>query len=536
MRALKGETVIIAMSNAIIVGGAVVLGAIIVAILVFKAMWRVAEPNEALIISGLREKGIAKDASGDEMGFRIVTGKGTLVLPGVQAVRRLSLDLHAADLQVDCVTHQGIPVHVSGTVIFKIGDDASSITNAARRFLDQQDQMDHRVHNVFAGHLRSIVGSMTVEDMIRDREQLTARTRDSSGSEMTKLGLIIDSLQIQEIDDPTGYIKNLAMPHTAAVASAARIAQADADREATEREQQANALKAEALRNASIKEAGFQAEIDKANAEAAQAGPLAQASARQNVVEQETHTAQLEAAKQQQVLVATVIRPAEAKRDADIATAEAASRVAELTAQGEAKRTTLDADAKAAATRATGLADADAIKARGLAEAAAKAALARESGLAEADIARARGEANADATRATGLANAEATRAIGLAEGEALEAKGMAEAKAINARAEALATNPEAVAMQGLAEKWPEIVREAAGAFAHVQNFTVLDGANGVNRAVLDLATSGMAGFEFLRGLFVPKGAPAKDVARPGSIDGVDQLAATASANGGTSE
>ena len=87
---------IIAMSNAIIVGGAVVLGAIIVAILVFKAMWRVAEPNEALIISGLREKGIAKDASGDEMGFRIVTGKGTLVLPGVQAVRRLSLDLHEA--------------------------------------------------------------------------------------------------------------------------------------------------------------------------------------------------------------------------------------------------------------------------------------------------------------------------------------------------------------------------------------------------------------------------------------------------------
>ncbi|MGZ4724579.1 MAG: SPFH domain-containing protein, partial [Ilumatobacteraceae bacterium] len=270
----------LATNTVVIVPAAIAVGAILLAIIIFKAMWRVAEPNEALIISGLREKGIAKDASGDEMGFRIVTGKGTLVVPGVQAVRRLSLDLHAADLQVDCVTHQGIPVHVSGTVIFKIGDDPSSITNAARRFLDQQDKMDQRVHNVFAGHLRSIVGSMTVEDMIRDREQLTGRTRDASGSEMTKLGLIIDSLQIQEIDDPTGYIKNLAMPHTAAVASAARIAQADADREATEREQAANALKAEALRNASIKEAGFQAEVDKANAEAAQSGPLAQASAR----------------------------------------------------------------------------------------------------------------------------------------------------------------------------------------------------------------------------------------------------------------
>ena len=317
---------------------------------------------------------------------------------------------------------------------------------------------------------------------------------------MTKLGLIIDSLQIQEIDDPTGYIKNLAMPHTAAVASAARIAQADADREATEREQQANALKAEALRNASIKEAGFQAEVDKANAEASQAGPLARASARQNVVEQETRTAQLEAAKQQQVLVATIIRPAEALRDADIAAAEAASRVAELTAEGQAKRTTLEAEAKATATRATGLADADAIKARGLAEAAAaaKAATTRESGL-----------ANADATRANGLAEAEAARAVGLAEGDALEAKGLAEAKAINARAEALATNPEAVAMQAIAARWPEIVREAAGAFSHVQNFTVLDGATGVNRALMEVASSGMAGFEFLRGLFVPKTAVA---------------------------
>ena len=447
----------VAASSVFIVPAAIVVGAIILAILLFKAMWRVAEPNEALIISGLRDKGIAKDSSGDEMGFRIVTGKGTLVMPGVQAVRRLSLDLHQADLQVDCVTHQGIPVHVSGTVIFKIGDDPGSITNAARRFLDQQNLMDQRVHNVFAGHLRSIVGSMTVEDMIRDREQLTARTREASGSEMTKLGLIIDSLQIQEIDDPTGYIKNLAMPHTAAVASAARIAQADADREATEREQQANALKAEAQRNAAIKEAGFQAEVDKANAEAAQAGPLAQASARQNVVEQETHTAQLEAAKQQQILVATVIRPAEAKRDADIATAQAASKVAELTAEGQAKRTTLEAEARATATRATGLADADATKARGLAE------------------------------------------------GEAIEAKGLAEAKTIKARAEALATNPEAVAMQGLAEKWPEVVREAAGAFAHVQNFTVLDGAAGVNRAVMEIASTGMASFEFLRGLFVPK-------------------------------
>ncbi len=96
------------------------------------------------------------------------------MLPGVQTVRRLSLDLRQAELAIDCVTHQGIPLGIRGVVIYKVGDDFASIANAARRFLDQQAQMDQRVHNVFAGHLRAIVGNMTVEEMIRDREKLTA--------------------------------------------------------------------------------------------------------------------------------------------------------------------------------------------------------------------------------------------------------------------------------------------------------------------------------------------------------------------------
>src|SRR5256886_16588537 len=165
-----------------------VVGALILLLVIFKMMWRVAEPNEALIISGLRDHGPAgtgEDAAvAESLGFKIVTGKGTLVLPGVQQVRRLSLDLREAELAIDCVTHQGIPLGIKGVVIFKVGDDYTSIAKAARRFLDQQDQMDHRVHNVFAGHLRAIVGNMTVEEMIRDREKLTQLTRESSGTEM----------------------------------------------------------------------------------------------------------------------------------------------------------------------------------------------------------------------------------------------------------------------------------------------------------------------------------------------------------------
>ena len=298
--------------NPLLIIAIAVVAALIVAIVIFKSMWRVAEPNEALIISGLRA---AAEPTGESagLGFRIVTGKGKLVLPGVQAVRRLSLDLREADLAIECVTHQGIPLGIRGVVIYKVGDDYVSIANAARRFLDQQAQMDQRVHNVFAGHLRAIVGSMTVEDMIRDREKLTQATRQSSGTEMEKLGLIVDSLQIQEIEDPTGYIANLGRPHAAAVESQARIAQAEADRLATEKEQEAEALKAEARRTSQVKQAGYSAEVDQAAALARQAGPKSEAQATQEVVVEQTKVAELEAQREEQRLQATVRKPADAK-------------------------------------------------------------------------------------------------------------------------------------------------------------------------------------------------------------------------------
>lgn len=280
-------------------------------------------------------------------------------------VRKLSLDLNEADLDVECVTSQGIPVQVKGVVIFKVGDDTVSIANAARRFLDQQKMMGQRVHNVFAGHLRSIVGGLTVEEMIRDRERLTGETRAASGTEMEKLGLIIDSLQIQEILDPTGYIKNLAAPHAAAVQRDARIAAAAADREATEAEQEAFARKAEATRNSGIQQAGYQAEMDTAAARALQAGPLAQAASRQEVVVQETKVAELEGHRKEQQLQAEVRKPADARayetrtkaeadRDARISAAEAQARETELKAAAEANRVKIAAQAEAEATKARG--------------------------------------------------------------------------------------------------------------------------------------------------------------------------------------
>lgn len=468
----------------------IVVGAIAAAIGLFKLMWRVAEPNEALVISGSAHKteGIAEG-----MGFRIVTGRGTMVMPGVQAVRKLSLDLNETQLNVDCVTHQGIPLRVKGVVIFKIGDDFVSIANAARRFLDQQKMMPERVHIVFAGHLRSIVGGLTVEDMIRDREKLTGQTRAACGTEMEKLGLIVDSLQIHEIEDPTGYIKNLAMPHAAAVQRDARIAQADANLRATEAEQAAFARMSEATRDSEILQAGYQAERDKAAATARQAGPLSEAAARQEVVVQETRVAELEAQRREQQLQVDVRKPAdaaayetrtraEADRDARISAAQAKAKETELAAAAEATRVTTAAAADAKATEARGLAAATAT--------------------------RATGEAEAAATQAKGLAEAASAQANGLALAEAAKAKGLAEATAIKARAAALAENQEAVVAQQLAENWPAIVEAGAGAFGNVEHMILLNGAEGMSEMFAKALTMGGTGLGLARQLLSTMSQP----------------------------
>ncbi|MDX2528201.1 flotillin family protein [Streptomyces europaeiscabiei] len=431
-----------------IVGAA--LGAVLVVVGLFKLMWRVAEPNEALIISGSKTK---MEGLEEGMNFRIVTGRGTLVLPGVQAVRKLSLDLNQTELSVDCVTHQGIPLKIRGVVIFKVGDDFVSIANAARRFLDQQKRVSERVHNVFAGHLRSIVGGLTVEDMIRDRDKLTGQTRAACGTEMEKLGLIVDSLQIHEIEDPTGYIKNLAMPHAAAVQRDARIAQAEANRLATEAEQMAAARMAEATRDSEILQAGYQAERDNAAAKAKQAGPLAEAAAKQEVVVQETRVAELVAARREQQLQTDVRKPADAKayEKRTLADAERDARIS--AAQAKAKETELAAAAEATATQISG-------------------------------------EAEAAARKAKGLAAAEAARA-----------KGLAEAEGIKARAAALAENQEAVIAQQLAEQWPEIVQAGASAFGNVDNMVLLNGADGMADMFAKALTMGGTGLGLARQL-----------------------------------
>src|SRR3954449_13159909 len=248
----------------------VVLAAIVVVPVVFgvlfKLLWKVPAADEALIITGVGARG--GETAGGKV-FKIVTGSGALVLPSAQKAQYLTLKADKAILEVEGVDAQKIPVGVRGVAIFKVGDDERSITNAATRFLHDQatgragqpSQMHDLVREVFHGQLRSILGGLSVEDLIANRNELGQQTRDASADEMQKLGLLVDSLQIQDIIDPTGYIRALGEPRAAEVKMRARIAQAQADREATEREQEAEALKAQARRDSEIKQAEFQADI-----------------------------------------------------------------------------------------------------------------------------------------------------------------------------------------------------------------------------------------------------------------------------------
>src|SRR5919112_1697597 len=261
----------------------VAAAALVALLIIFRMVWRVAEPNEALIISGLGAHSSVEQVN-ETLGFKIVVGRGTAVLPGFQTVRRLPLDIRATPLTVTCVSSQGIPLHIKGVTAYKVGDDYGSIANAARRVLGQSDeQVMSTIHELFAGHLRAIVGSTTVEEMLHDRETLTTNIRGSLAGDMEKLGLVVDSLQIQEIDDESGYIKNLGRPQAAAV------------------------------RESSIAQAGYQAEVDQAKSKASQSGPLAEALARQEVVVAETETAKLNASLAEKQLESTVLKPADAE-------------------------------------------------------------------------------------------------------------------------------------------------------------------------------------------------------------------------------
>ncbi len=417
--------------------------------------WHVPAPNEALLISGSK-------ARNRDTQFRIVTGHGCFVMPVKQKARVLSLALREAEIVEDCITNQGIRLNVRAVAAFKVGDDSASIANAARRFLSEQDRMEVLVGRVFAGHLRSIVGGLTVEQIIRERDRVAQEIKDGSHGEMEKLGIVVDALEIQEIEDASGYISNLSAPHAAVVASQARIARAQADQQAAEQEQAAVAMKAQYERDLRIKQSGFLAETEEANARAAQAGPLAEARASQEVIEQQTALAQRRADLAAQRLEAEVRRPADAEAYKQRTLAEAERDHAKFTAEGLAYK---------------------------------------QRTLAEAERDQAKFSAEGEAFRRTTLAAAEAEAVRVQAEAEAFSQRTTAQAQADANRAQAAslaAGNQELIAANRVVEALPALAAAAAEGIAG-SNLTILNGAEGVSQVVAGLIGQGLTILDTLK-------------------------------------
>jgi len=266
--------------------------------------YRVPAPDQAMLMSGGKSSGTP---------FRVVTGHGAYVMPFIRKVRFLTLAMCEAELEETCVTQQGISLNVRAVIAFKVGNDAESIVNAGQRFLSDQSQMSVLTGRIFAGHLRSIIGSMTVEQIIKERQKLASEVLDGSKEEMVKIGLTVDALQIQSIDDgKLGYITAMSAPHNAAIQREAQIAQARANQAAAEAQQESQRNQAEYARQTAIVQAQYTAEVDQAQAMAAQAGPLAQAKAQREVIAAQTELAQRAAELREQQLVSEVVRPAEA--------------------------------------------------------------------------------------------------------------------------------------------------------------------------------------------------------------------------------
>jgi flotillin len=296
--------------------------------------YRVPAPDEAMLVSG--GKYGMKGAP-----FRVVIGHGTFATPIFRKVRYLTLSMQEAEVAEQCVTKQGITLNVRSVIAFKVGNDEESIVNAGQRFLSDQDQMSILTGRIFAGHLRSIIGSMTVEEIVTERQKLATEVLDGSKAEMATIGLIVDSLQIQSIDDMgAGYIAAMAAPNNAAIQRQAKIAQAQANQASAMAEQDSARKQAEYARETSVVQAQYKAEVDKAQAEAAQAGPLAEAQAQRAVMEAQAELAKRNAELRQQQLVAEVVRPAEAE----------AERV-RILAVADAERTRILAEAAASNNR-----------------------------------------------------------------------------------------------------------------------------------------------------------------------------------------
>lgn len=443
------------MSTDILIVLGIVAFVLIALVGLYVTKYRTAGPDEALIVTGsyLGSKNVHKDESGNRI--KIIRGGGTFVFPIFQQAQPLSLLSSKLEVTTpEVYTEQGVPVMADGTAIIKIGGSISEIATAAEQFLGKQKtEREAEAREVLEGHLRSILGSMTVEEIYKNRDKFSQEVQRVASQDLAKMGLVIVSFTIKDVRDKNGYLDSLGKPRIAQVKRDADIATADAEKEtrikraeASKEAQKAELERAteiaEAEKENQLKVAEFRREQDIAKARADQAYELETARAKQEVTEQEMQIRIIERQKQIELEEKEILRR-EKQYDSEVKKKADADRYA--------------VEQNAAAEKMRELAQADAEKYRIESLAKADAEKIRLDGLAKADAERAQGETEADIIRLRGLAEAEAKRKI----------------------AEAFEYYGQAAVLDMVVRMMPEYAKELASPLGNIDKITVVDTGGG---------------------------------------------------------
>jgi flotillin len=465
--------------------------ALLVALMLLSKNYIKVSPNQAAVISGRTRR----LGDGTTVGYRQVRGGATLVVPFLEKVEYLDLNVITVPLATSrAYTSQGVPVSVKAVANVKIKGDDESLRAAAERFLGMpQEQFHGLIFQTLEGHLRAILGTLTVEEINNDRQSFAQKLTSEAAGDLEKMGIGLDALTIQEISDEEGYLDALGKRRTAEVKRDAEIGQAEANRDSKIKASLAlqegekvrlntEALIAQSNRETEIQKAQVAAEIQKERATANQAGPLAEAKAQQEVVAEEVRIERIrtqeqiavqeqEVLRKEKELEATVVKQAEAERRAAVLRAQGEQEASILAAEGRKQAQIAQAEAEAAKLQREGEGRAFAVEAEGRAEAGRIRAL----GLAE-----------AESNKAQGLAEAEKLQATGLAQAKAIEAKGLAEASAIKEKAAAWRDFNDAARLQTILEKLPSIIEASAPVFqavaeplGKIDKVVMIDNGNG---------------------------------------------------------
>jgi len=438
---------------------AIAIAGIVFVVFVFAAIWASrytkVGPNEVLIVSGRQHRVMGADGKVAIRGFRVVKGGGTFIIPVIEKADVLSLELLTIDVQTpEVYTSKGVPVKVDGVAQIKVKGDDVSIATASEQFLSKKtEDIMNIAMQTLEGHLRAILGTMTVEEIYQNRDAFAGKVQEVAAGDMANMGLSIVSFTIRDIRDTQGYLDALGKPRIAQVKRDAVIAQAEADRDSVIRSAQAGQAGqeakfaadtkiAEAQRDYQMSVADYNSSVNQKKAQSELAYDLQRFKTNQLVKAEEVQVSIVEKQKQielqqqeilrrQRELEAGVQKPADAER----------YRVETLASARKFQLQT-EADGAAAATKATGFAQADVVK-------------------------------------ATGMAEADANKARGLAEASVIEAQGLATAEAMRKKAESFKEYNQAAIIELIVRALPEIAGQISAPLAKTEKMVIINAGPG---------------------------------------------------------